>query len=282
MRYAKDPLKFLDSETELMQAIQEVFALDPTTLQNSTGTQLYYETIISLLDHENIDISILVLEMLEQNEELNVDLLLQLNFLDLLILNLNRLENREQYFTILSILETLLSAKPDLDSIVFDKVHEFLVANLTVKYDSVKQYCTEILVILLQTNVENRLKMKPYLEVLLQSLAYYKSRDPEEKLEIETMENVFDALCSLLLEGELCQAFIDEEGIELMILMLKSKKMSRMRSLKVLSHAMEYPATSAVFIELFGLKYLFPLLGKSKYKAKYSDFSQKEHDGDGG
>jgi beta-catenin-like protein 1 len=237
MRFGNDPLKFLDSETELMQAIQELFTIDPNDLSQNSLVG-YYQSIISLLDHENIDISMLVLEMMEQIEDLDVEILLGLNFLELLIFNLNRLENREQSFTILSILETLLSGKPDIDTMVFEMIHQFLVGNLTVKFDSVKQYATEILVILLQTNSGNRLKMKEYVEVVLQSLAYYKSRDAQDKLELETMENVFDVLCLLLLEKELCQVFLDEQGIELMILMLKAKKMSRMRALKVLAHTL--------------------------------------------
>ena len=40
--------------------------------------------------------------------------------------------------------------------------------------------------------------------------------------ETEFMENVFDTLCSALGEPEVKKLFLDSEGIDLMVLMLKS------------------------------------------------------------
>lgn len=39
--------------------------------------------------------------------------------------------------------------------------------------------------------------------------------------ETEFMENVFDSLCSALAEPEIKKLFLDSEGIDLMVLMLK-------------------------------------------------------------
>ena len=90
------------------------------------------------------------------------------------------------------------------------------------------------------------------------------------------MENVFDTLCSALGEPENKKLFLDSEGVDLMVLMLKyaclslvhlhvltsfrEKKQSRSRSIKALDYAMSGPAGSAcceVFVEALGLKSLF-------------------------
>jgi beta-catenin-like protein 1 len=47
------------------------------------------------------------------------------------------------------------------------------------------------------------------------------------------MENAFDALCSALAEPELKETFLESEGVELMVICMKEKKMSRSRSIKV-------------------------------------------------
>ena len=49
------------------------------------------------------------------------------------------------------------------------------------------------------------------------------------------MENLFDCLCSLMLEDSNRQRFLQGEGLQLMNLMLREKKKSRSGALKVLS-----------------------------------------------
>ena len=49
----------------------------------------------------------------------------------------------------------------------------------------------------------------------------YRRRDPVDAEETEFMENVFDTLCSALGESEVKKLFLDSEGIDLMVLMLK-------------------------------------------------------------
>lgn len=47
------------------------------------------------------------------------------------------------------------------------------------------------------------------------------------------MENAFDALCSTLAEPEMKEAFMESEGVELMVICMKEKKLSRARAIKV-------------------------------------------------
>ena len=49
----------------------------------------------------------------------------------------------------------------------------------------------------------------------------YRKKDPVNAEETEFMENVFDTLCSTLGEPENKKLFLDSEGIDLMVLMLK-------------------------------------------------------------
>lgn len=65
------------------------------------------------------------------------------------------------------------------------------------------------------------------------TLQKYRKSDPQDQEEEEFMENAFDALCSALAEPELKKTFLESEGVELMVICMKEKKMSRSRSIKV-------------------------------------------------
>lgn len=49
----------------------------------------------------------------------------------------------------------------------------------------------------------------------------YRRRDPKDSEETEYMENLFDALCSALSEPSVKRLFLDAEGVELMIILMK-------------------------------------------------------------
>ncbi len=151
------------------------------------------------------------------------------------------------------------------------------------QYDNNKLYAAEILVILLQGNELNQklLGEKDGIDILLQSLAYYKRRDPNSADEIEMMENLFDSLCSALMYTPNKEHFLLGEGLQLMILMLKEKKMSRKSALKVLNHAMinkEGVDNCVKFIEVYGLRSLFPAFMKTPKKILKAGGSEVEHE----
>jgi beta-catenin-like protein 1 len=83
------------------------------------------------------------------------------------------------------------------------------------------------------------------------------------------MENIVDVLCTALTLGENKQRFNQEEGTELMCILMKSKSVVRLRAIKVLNHALSGPLGSincARFVESQGLKPLFGLLmGKGRH-----------------
>jgi len=156
------------------------------------------------------------------------------------------------------------------------------------QFDNNKLYASEILAILLQGGGEEGGQANRQLlgecdgiDILLQSLAYYKKRDPTSPSEIELMENLFDSLCSALMFAPNRERFLKGEGLQLMILMLKGKKLSRLSALKVLDHAMcnkEGKDNCVKFVEVYGLRSVFPAFMKTPKKAVKVGAGEKEHE----
>lgn len=152
------------------------------------------------------------------------------------------------------------------------------------QYDANKLYAAEVLAILLQGHEANQrlLGERDGIDMLLQSVAYYKRRDPTGVDEIEMMENLFDCLCSALTFAPNRDRFLQGEGLQLMILMLKEKKLSRHSALKVLNHAMcnaEGAGNCAKFVEVYGLRSLFPAFMRTpKHASKRVTSSETEYE----
>ncbi len=49
----------------------------------------------------------------------------------------------------------------------------------------------------------------------------YRKKDPVSAEETEFMENVFDVLCSALAEPDIKKQFLESEGVDLMVLIMK-------------------------------------------------------------
>merc|ERR1711973_482872 len=99
--------------------------------------------------------------------------------------------------------------------------------------------------------------------------------------EVELMENLFDCLCSLMLEVTNRERFLKGEGLQLMNLMLREKKKSRAGALKVLSHALtgaEGTDNCVKFVDILGLRTLFPLFMKTPARNKRAGVSSEEHE----
>lgn len=65
-------------------------------------------------------------------------------------------------------------------------------------------------------------------------IAPYKNRNPSSDDEAEYVENLFNALCCTLMSPATRIAFLEAEGVELMVLILKQKRVARAGALKVL------------------------------------------------
>lgn len=131
-----------------------------------------------------------------------------------------------------------------------------------------KQYAAEILAILLQSTPKNRTKFIELdgIDILLQLLSAYRKRDPaKDSDEEEYVENLFDALICLVEEDAGKEKFVEAEGVELALIMLKEGKFSKPRALRVLDHALGgvggAPACERL-VEAAGLKTVFGMFLK--------------------
>ncbi|KAI9356034.1 Catenin-beta-like protein, partial [Pilaira anomala] len=311
VRYGDQPEKFMESEADLDEEIKNLMSL-------TEAPQMYPEfvklgsvsSLMSLLSHENTDIAIDTIDLineltdedvgmgsseedLERSEQVQasiktfVDAMLENELLQLLVQNLARLDEKEEtdrqgVFKILSILENIISLEPKYaeDIALKTDILPWLLKRLEAKgFDANIAYTSEILSILLQDNRDIRLKVGELdgVDVLLRALAAYRRKDAGSEDESEMVENFFIAMCSLLNEPENKKRFLDSEGIELMVFMLKEKTLSRIRAVKVLNYALsgdDGRERSIRFVDVGGLKALFPLfMGKGNKKLKKSHHS---------
>ncbi|KAI9139486.1 Catenin-beta-like protein [Paraphysoderma sedebokerense] len=317
MKFADEPEKFVESEADLDAAIKELQTLATSPSLYASAVNLgVIPSIMSLLSHENTDIVIDTIELLneltdedvinpeelddevEEGIKLFMNSLLENQLLDLLVQNLSRLdenqpEDKQGVFNTLNVIENLTSFLPSVTETIVKTTSflAWLLARIKVKpFDSNKQYASEILAILLQNSKENRLKLGKQggVDVLLQVLASYKRKDPSTPDEVEFMENLFDALCSSLAEPEVKEKFREGEGFELMLIMLKEHQLSRIRAVRVINYALSGSANDKVviencnyFVEILGLKTLFSAFMKKdlkKLQKKYRDFSDSADD----
>jgi len=76
------------------------------------------------------------------------------------------------------------------------------------------------------------------MECLLQSVASYRKRDPQSAEECEYLENCLDALSAALLSRNNARAFLEAEGVELMVRCLRERVHGGGGALKCLSFAL--------------------------------------------
>merc|ERR1719391_7860 len=304
IKFPDQPDKFMMSEMELHDGLRE--------LQNvSTVPHMYpimvelncVSTLLGLLSHDNTDIAVAAIDVIQELTDVDTmnesdegaEALLQALFdnqvCSLLVTNLDRLdetvkEESDGVHNTLAIIENIVELKPEICKDVAEAgFMNWLIKKLKVKvpFDENKLYASEILSILLQTEPENRKLFGELdaIDILLQQLAYYKRHDPGQSEEIEMMENLFDCLCSLLLETDNRDRFLRGEGLQLMNLMLREKKKSRAGALKVLSHALtggEGTDNCVKFVDILGLRTLFPLFMKTPSRNKRAGVSSEEHE----
>ncbi|KAG6550299.1 hypothetical protein Mapa_008260 [Marchantia paleacea] len=293
MKYMDQPDKFVESEVDLDEEIKKMHSL-------AAAPDLYPElvrlnavsSILGLLSHENTDIAIGVVDLLndltdedvigESDEPalILVDALIENNALELLIQNLARLDEADSdegtaVFNTLSIVENMIEVKPQVAELVCErtKLLRWLLTRLKVReFDVNKLYASEILAILLQNSTINqrRLGQLNGVDTVLQAVAMYKSRDPKTTDEEEMLEDLFDCLCSVVMPTENKDRFVKAEGVELMIIIMKQKRLAYASAMKALDFAMtRCTAACERFVDVQGLKTLFAaFMGKVPTKTK--------------
>ncbi|ORY14185.1 Catenin-beta-like protein [Clohesyomyces aquaticus] len=262
-KFEDDPSKFIASEGDLDETIKTLSIL-------SEHAELYQEfaklgsasSLVSLLAHENSDIAINAIEIISELTDEDVEaaqeqwdalvaVMLEADLLNLLISNFSRFDesvdaDANGVYQSLSVIENLLSQPTNLDMIGKEKkLIKWLLNRIKVDLPITqnKQYSTEILSILIQSSVPNRRRVieADGIDVVLTSLSAYLRHDPEKDSdEEEYMENLFNCTTSLADEPEGKEKFLEAEGVELCLFMLKSGRICKTRALKVLDHACGY------------------------------------------
>ncbi|KAJ1281756.1 hypothetical protein BS78_04G330000 [Paspalum vaginatum] len=300
MKYPDDPARFADSEIalhaeadrlRLLAGAPELFPdLVPLGLASS---------LASLLTHDNADLAAAAASLLADLTDSDdpddlasvqalADALVDANALDLLVHNLSRFseadpDEAEAVHNTLAVLENLLDLRPHLADKVCDgtKLLRWLLSRVKVReFDANKQYASEILAILLQNSPANQKRLGQIngVDALLQAVAMYKSRDPKTSDEEEMLENLFDCLCCVLMPPENKERFVKAEGVELMIIIMKQKKLAYSSAIRTLDFAMtRFPPACERFVDVLGLKTAFAaFMGKIPVNKKNKKESYQE------
>ncbi|KAK1812374.1 hypothetical protein LTR12_013224 [Friedmanniomyces endolithicus] len=288
-RYEGDPQKFMASEADLDTEIKSwsLLAEHPELFAEFAESESV-GMLVGLLAHENTDIAIAAIEILSEllDEDVEAEAeqwdklvaaLLEADLLGLLMSNLPRLDehnesDRSGVYHSLAVLESLGGQQAIAENIGKEKVLTWLCKRLEKpekKTSQNKQYAAEVLQVLLQTSplVRKRLATDvDGVDLILQLLAAYRKRDPvNDSTEEEYAENLFDALACVVDEAGGKSKFVDAEGVELALIMLKEGSFSKLRALRLLDHACGGRSGQAVcekLVEAAGLKTIFSMYAK--------------------
>ncbi|KAL2106204.1 hypothetical protein VUR80DRAFT_7075 [Thermomyces stellatus] len=260
-KYEDQPQKFTESESDVDSDVKTLSIL-------SQYPELYPEfvrlgcvsSLVGLLAHENTDIAIGVIDVLNDltDEDVTadeeqwgalVDAMLQADLLDLLHSNLTRLDesderDREGVYHAMSVMENLCSREAIGKKIGADeKLLRWLIDRAQRREAEVtqnKQYAAEIVAILAQAAQENQdhLVKLDVIDTVLQLAAAYRKRDPDSSGEEEEyMANLFEILTALVGRPEGKAKFVEAEGVELCLIMLREGGASKPCALRLLNHA---------------------------------------------
>jgi beta-catenin-like protein 1 len=288
-KFEDDPKKFMASEADLDDAVKDLSIL-------SSHPELYKEfaklgcvaSLVGLLAHENADIAIDAIAILneltdddveaekEQWDAL-VDAALEADLLDLLSQNLERLDESQKadeggVSEILDILESFASEEDLSNRVAKDKkLMQWLLKRISkeeIRVSTNKQSAADVIsiIVLLNSVARNALIELGAVDTILQLLAPYRRRDPEDKTDEQGfVEDLFQIMDCLVQEPAGKEEFVKAEGVELALIMMRQGKMSKDRGLALLDYASGLSSGVAVcerIVEAQGLKTIFGLFMK--------------------
>ncbi|RKF60620.1 Beta-catenin-like protein 1-like protein [Erysiphe neolycopersici] len=297
-KFEHEPLRYMETEAELHAEIKALSIL-------SEHPDLYGEVVklgcignlVSLLTHENTDIVAVVLEIISELTDENVEAeqsqwneivntMIEADLLSLIGSNFSRFNEKNEsdrsgvYYS-LNVFENLASMTNIAEKIGKDRrILNWLVSRtrrLESPVSQNKQYAAEVLAILLQSSTFNTRKFCEIdgINLFLELLANYRKRDPTKGTEEEEyVENLFDILTCAVNTSEGKAKFVEAEGVELCLIMIKEGKMSKSRALRLLDHCLgSLNGLDACerLVEAGGLKVIFSMFMKKQ------DGSNTEH-----
>ena len=297
LKHADAPEKFVDSEVDLDEEIRRLKSL-------AGHPELYPEfvrlnavpSILGLFTHDNPDIAADAVELLheltdadavESHEEGGIALVESVSThsgFELVVEALARFgaeetpEEAAAVHAAIGIVENAVEIRPEAADEFCERADGRLMRWLLKRAsrkgaaDDNKLYAAETLAILVQTSEANRARFGEAdgVDVLLRAVAPFKGRDPADDAEEEWLENCFDALCASLGSPANRDAFVRAEGLELMLLMMRSKRACRTAAIKCVDHALTRHAGACErFVDALGLKTAFAaFMGKRLEKTR--------------
>lgn len=264
---------------ELIADLKALNCLATSQFLNLVIKLQLHDTLNSLLEHTNNDVVLGVINLCceltdEANESKHVNA-----FVDLLNLKLipqiYQIQDDEKKYKIIELLDNLVSLDSKYVQLCVELIPSFV--NQLRPFNVLSSYIAEMLSIC-SLFPENQIVK--YMEVVLETLSIYKNKDPKQE-EREYMDNLFNCLCAILSTEEGKKQFRVLEGIELMMLMLKSSKSSRIRALRVLNFATQVSKEGQLntdrLCEVDGIKWIFSIFMQKDFKilSKYKDFIPK-------
>ena len=295
-KFADDPNRFLDSELDLDEAIKSltVIATSPEVYPDLISAPSAISILVSLLSHENGDIVADTIELISELTDADAiedsreeaaalsDALLEESMLEMLIPRLAELDEEisEEASAVnnsLSVIENLVDIRPEtaINVVKCKGFLEWLFKRIAPKtaMNENKQYAAEILSMLLQSGGDDAREIfleKDGIEIALHAVAPYRSREIKTTEEEEFVEDVFDALCAVLMDSNAKNSFIASEGVELLILILKARTAAQQGALKCLDFSTtQNSAACDIAVDHGVLGIISPLLmGRSKSKKR--------------
>ena len=283
-RYPDEPGKFMSSEADLDDEIKKISILSQHPEQYEEYARLGgVNHLAGLLLHENVDIAIAALDVIGDLVDDGVEgtdaqiaslikPLLDANLLSSIFANLSRLDETEQadiegVSSCLKILESLASQPLGYGALAKDQsLLKWLLARTQRSEKSIsgnKLVAAEVLSVLLQSSTASRTVLAELdaVDIMLQQLAPYRLKDPEEDaLEEEFVGNLFDAVAYLVQEPSGKGKFLGAEGVELAILMIREGKASQIRALQLLDLAASGSTGAQICEKLIDFEGLRPVL----------------------
>uniref|UniRef100_A0AC35TMY4 DUF1716 domain-containing protein n=1 Tax=Rhabditophanes sp. KR3021 TaxID=114890 RepID=A0AC35TMY4_9BILA len=306
VEYKDMPAKFMESEEALDNAIQELHSLatEPHlfgVIVDVKGIDIFAD----LLRHPNKDISAVAINVLKELTEVDnlneaeeqakylLDELIKYELINIAVKDClgefledktNEGDALNDFFTMI---ENFLEFDPKFAEVcVSQGFFEWILLKVTsnLELDDNIFFMSQLLSQLLQTHETARIEFNSKIngtEKLLLTLAKYIKSTPTGMDETEHMENLFAALCASFDYTPNREAFLKNEGLQLLTMLLRKAKHTRQACLKVMSHATSSTDGKMVVEKLSedgDLKLLFHFFVKSPFSKKTGQTAIDEYE----
>lgn len=295
LKYKDEPLKFMDSEHQLHESIKMLSVLSETDLYQDLIDSGSIPTLVELIVHEDDLIAqetVIVLSDLfddsqvvssyESREKLSGSLIEQglLSALSSFLERFTENPDSEDAVPVYDFLDNLVTlesvsakilSEPGLIRQLVSRVADSRPASKSAS----KLTSAELLFVLSLANpskITNLVKdvivdQKSFVDVLLTEVSKIRSANPKTTPEEEEFyENMFNTLCLVGRNIAGKDDFAENEGVELMVILMKESKWAKSRALKVLVDASKGYSAGVIaqnIVQCGGLKPLFSMFAKS-------------------